>query len=423
MTDFRHNHYVPRWYQERFLPNDGRERKFYYLDLRPDRVSSGTRTYVRSALMRWGPKRCFREIDLYTTRFGGWESTDIEQHFFGNIDRRGRDALDYFTTFSHPSANGGALNDMMTYMSVQKLRTPKGLAQLSELVSLADQNAVLFQMQALRQVYGAIWTECIWTIADASDSDTKFIVSDHPVTIYNPGCFPKSKYCRAHRDPDVRMTGSHTLFALDLNTLLILTNLSWVRNPYTNPLQVRPNPTLFRSAMFHFQGIQTHRVLSSTEVREVNLVIKQRAFRYIAAAEREWLYPEVVLRRTRWDKLGDGYLFMPDPRSVPFSTNVMVGYGDGHSETWDEYGRRPGQRGFDSDADRAREWNSFSAFQGEFARVFGPRRRGRSFNFGKLDDEEDSPEFHRYHLGLEATHKARMGPTWRPSRRRRKSNR
>ena len=418
VTDFRNNHYVPRWYQERFLPRDARERKFYYLDLHPDRVTSQGRSYVRSAIMRWGSRNCFCQRDLYTTRFSSWQSTDIERYFFGDIDRRGRSALQYFASFEHPSVNGDALQDLMTYMSVQKLRTPKGLAQLAELTQLADTNAVLLAIQKLRQLYGAVWTECVWSIADATNSEVKFLVSDHPVTIYNSACFPASKYCRGYRDPDVRLTGSHTVFPLDSNKVLILTNLSWVRDPYTSPLIPRPNPTLLRSAMLNFQEIQTHRTLSADEVWEMNLVIKERAFRYVAAAQQEWLYPEKHVRNA-WNRFGRGYLFMPDPRSVVFSTGIVVGYGGGRSDAWDEYGRRPWERGFRSGAGAASEWDSFLAFQGEFAPVFGPRRRGRSFNFGQLSPEVDSPEFHEFHLGLEARHKPRNPVTRRGSRRRR----
>ena len=38
MTDFRHNHYVPRWYQERFLPADRRQRELFYLCKEPRTV-------------------------------------------------------------------------------------------------------------------------------------------------------------------------------------------------------------------------------------------------------------------------------------------------------------------------------------------------------------------------------------------------
>jgi hypothetical protein len=40
-------------------------------------------------------------------------------------------------------------------------------------------------MVRLRNLYCAIWTECVWLLADASRSPTKFLVSDHPVTVYN----------------------------------------------------------------------------------------------------------------------------------------------------------------------------------------------------------------------------------------------
>ncbi len=256
MSDYRNHHYVAQWYQKRFLPERGREQKFHYLDLRPEKVKQGPRSYTRGALLRWGTPRCFAERDLYTTRFGSWFSTQIEQRYFGQVDPRGRRAVDYFTEFEHPSVDSDALQDLMQYVTLQRLRTPTGLAALAEMAKLGDRNAVLLAMQALAEMYGAIWTEAVWSIADASLSPTKFIVSDHPVTLYNPGCFPRSKWCRGHGDPDIRMAGTHTIFPLSRDKLLILTNMSWVRNPYGSPLEIRPNPELFRPAIFNFLDIQ-----------------------------------------------------------------------------------------------------------------------------------------------------------------------
>jgi hypothetical protein len=418
MTDFRNNHYVPRWYQERFLPNDARERKFYYLDLQPERVVSKGRVHHREAIRRLGTKNCFMQRDLYTTKFGAWRSVDIERLFFGRIDTRGRKAVEYFANFKHPSVDHDAFQDMMLYLSLQKLRTPKGLAQLAELVRLSDHNAVLHEMQRLQQMYCATWAECVWAIADASESSVKFILSDHPITVYNHGCFPESAYCRGHRDPDIRLSGSHTLFPLSPDRVLILTNLSWVRNPYTSPMVLRPNPTMFRSAWFNFQSIQTDRMLTELEVREINLIIKERAFRYVAAAERDWLFPEKALPHAQWDRLGDGYLLMPDPRGVDYTTAVMMG-GGGRSEMWDSYGRRPDQPGFTGRSEPGDDWNTFRAFQGEFARVFGPRRRGRKSWGPSLEPEADSPDLHASYLRQEA-HKPRNPVTHRGSRRRRK---
>ena len=287
MPDYRRNHYVPEWYQRRFLSNDAREKKFYYLDLNPDSTVSGRWEYKRNALLRWGPRRCFYERDLYTTKFGEWESTEIEEKFFGKVDSAGSASIKYWSNFEHPSVDPESFQNLLLYMSIQKLRTPKGLDYLANLVKLSDKNMVLLKLQELQQLFCALWTECIWSIVDASESKTKFILSDHPVTVYNRGCFPLSKWCRGYRDPDIWLTGTHTLFPLNLEKMLVLTNLSWVRNPYESPLKTRPNPKLFRSAMFNFMQIQTGRFLTEVEVSEINYVIKRRARRYIAASEEE----------------------------------------------------------------------------------------------------------------------------------------
>jgi hypothetical protein len=358
--------------------------------------------------MHWGPVRCFVQEDLYTTRFGAFESVDIEKYFFGKVDSDAPAALDYFANFSHPSADGDAFRALLTYMSVQKLRTPKGLSMLKAMSGSPSQNALLLQLQRVSQMYCALWTECIWSIVDASASATKFIVSDHPVTVYNKGCFPGSKACAEFRDPEVWKTGTHTIFPFDLNRCLILTNLSWVRNCYGNPMRDRPHPELFRSAIIDFRHIQVGRSLAEGEVIEINHVIKSRAYRYVAAAEKEWLYPERRLGGVRWDRLGGGLLFMPDPRGVSYSTGVYMGFRDGSATAFDTYGRRPWHKDFDADAgvDEV-EWNGLHAFQGEFARRFGRRRRGASFEFDRLETE-DSEEYHRELLRNEGRCKSLM---------------
>lgn len=416
MSQFRRNHYVPEWFQHRFLPSDAKQRKFYYLDLDPDTVVANGRRYKRRELLRWGPPRCFCERDLYTTRLGSWESTEIEERFFGKIDSSGRNAVEYFATFEHPSADEEAFQKLLIYMSIQKLRTPKGLNYLADLVQLVDENQVLFKMQELQQLFCALWTECVWAIVDASESDTKFILSDHPVTVYNRACFPGSKWCRGDNDPGIWLSGTHTLFPLSLDKMLILSNLSWARNPYGNPLKKRPNPNLFRAAMFNFMQIQTGRSLSDTEVNYVNLIVKKRARRYIAAARKEWLYPEKRVPTQRWDKLDDQYRLMPDPRSMIFSTEVLIGYSDKRADGFDEYGNKPWQPGYNDKQRQEEELRTFDAFQGEFARIHGPKRRGRSYELGVLGNEEDDPDYHAYHLSLEGKYKPKHA-----KRRRRKS--
>jgi hypothetical protein len=402
-SEFRHNHYVPEWYQKRFIPPTQVDRKLYYLDLRPEAINDGKgHVYIKNGLHRWGFRHCFAGRDLYTTQFNGVDSTEVEKQFFGAIDREGRKAVEYYSNFSYPWDGGNALIELMQYMSTQKLRTPKGLAWLREMTGAKDQNQLLDKMLRLRDLYCAIWTECIWLLADATQSDTKFIVSDHPITVYNRRCGPRSQWCRGFNDPDIQLHGTQTIFPLSMEKVLILTNLSWVRNPYQSEVGVRPNPNPFRSTMFNVTDIQTLRHLSEQEVREVNFIIKSRALRYIGAARKEWLYPERYVTKSDWYRYGYGYLLMPDPRSVAYSGETIIGYEDGTATAFDEYGRRPWDRDFKRRADgKDNNWDTFHCFQGEFSRLFGPFRRGRAFTFDRLDDERDDDDYHKYHLGLE----------------------
>lgn len=199
-SEYRNNHYVPIWYQKRFLPPDTTSNELFYRDLKPGKFTDG-RGVVRDrrAVKKTGCRRCFAVGDLYTTHFGGVESKDLERFFFGTVDSEGRAAVEYFGTFEHPSADGDHFNNLLRYMTVQKLRTPKGLGWLEqEARTQADDTLKL--MVRLQQVYAALWTECIWQIADATSCATKFIVSDHPVTVYNRSCGPSSSWCRGFND-------------------------------------------------------------------------------------------------------------------------------------------------------------------------------------------------------------------------------
>jgi hypothetical protein len=217
--DFKHNHYVPEWYQKRFmLPGQG---TYWYLDLKPQQLERSGHRFTRRALLPWGPKSCFAEHDLYTVKWGNQENVDIEKFFFGRVDNDGKSAVEFFANFRFDQiGQQEALYGLMNFMSVQKLRTPKGLGALSSMPEAKDHNARLLLLQRLQNLYCAIWTECIWLIADASNSPTKFIISDHPVTVYNRRCFPGSAFCKGFNDPDIRMVATHTYFPLSIDTFL-----------------------------------------------------------------------------------------------------------------------------------------------------------------------------------------------------------
>ncbi|WP_349366797.1 MAG: DUF4238 domain-containing protein [Nitratireductor rhodophyticola] len=414
---YRHNHYVPEWYQRRFmLPG---QHKYWYLDLKPERQTSGGVTFTRRDRLHWGPERCFAQNDLYTTQWGDIVNTEIEQFFFGSLDSEGKKAAEYFGGFKHPSANGAMLETLISYMSAQKLRTPKGLATLQSMTRLGNRNLTLMLLQHMRNIYCAIWTECVWQIADATDSPTKFIISDHPVTVYNRECFPMSRWCRDHNDPDIRCHATHTYFPLSLDRVLTLTNLSWVRNPYQDALDFRPNSRYFRQPIFNFRAIQTDRILSEQEVREINWVTKQRAYRYVAAAEKEWLYPERYLNNPHWRKLGGGYLFMPDPRHIHMGGEILIGYESGKSDAFSEYGHKPWDRDYKNEKRDRKDGAALERFQAEWASMMGRRYRGISYEFYSEDHPppaEESGEIHAHHLKIDRRNRQRPGE--RPRRRR-----
>jgi hypothetical protein len=265
---YRHNHYVPVWYQRRFMPPG--QHRYYRLDLKPDVVEKGKVKYTRNALHHCGPDLVFAEDDLYTTQWGNISNTEIERFFFGRLDNEGPGAIDYFCNFEHPCVDPKAFNQLLPYMSVQKLRTPKGLAVFAAEANSTDKNDTLLLLQRMQNMYCAIWTESVWQIADASGSATKFIISDHPVTVYKRACPHLSKWCLGPNDPDIRFHATHTYFPLSLDKVLILTNLSWVRNPYQNEIRTRPNPRLLRDAMFNFTAIQTDRKLEKDPVSRLS---------------------------------------------------------------------------------------------------------------------------------------------------------
>lgn len=315
--------------------------------MKPDvRVVPNGKKYTRKSILRWGPPSCFYEDNLYTTRFLDWESTEIEEKFFGEIDSNGQKAVEYFSDFEHPSVDHEAFNTFLPFMSVQRIRTPKGLAYLSQFTRSSSKNQLLMDMQQFQNMHCALWAECVWGIVDATNSKTKFIISDNPVTVYNQACFPGSTWCRGSNDPGIWLNGTHTIYPLSFEKALLLTNLSWARNPYGNPLKERPHSTLFRPAMFKFTGIQTGRMLSEEDVITINYILKSRAIRYIAATTEEWLYPEKASKKLRWDKIGKSHTLMPDPRSMTFSSEIIIGYDNKRSDFFDEYGRKPWHRDY-----------------------------------------------------------------------------
>ena len=106
------------------------------------------------------------------------------------------------------------------------------------------------EMQAVRNMHCTIWTEGVREIVSAENSQIKFIVSDHPVTIYNHAYAPESDPCGYPNDPSIALKGSQTIFPLDIDHCLILTNYEYAKNPQNqDPTEKRANPRNFRNSM------------------------------------------------------------------------------------------------------------------------------------------------------------------------------
>lgn len=354
--DYRNNHYVPKWYQRRFIPPGKPTQELYHRDLNPPvfRDAEG-RPHAARAVSHRGTNKSFVDRDLYTRYLGRQALTDLENIFFGRIDRRGKEAVDGCSTFSPATFSHQSFRNLLSFMGSQKLRTPKGLGWVADQAGTTNRDAILRLMAQNHRMYSAIWSEGVWQIADASQSETKFIVSDHPVTLYNRRCGPKSSWCRGFSDPDVLFHGTHTLFPLSLEKMLIL---------------------------------------------EINFIIRSRALRYIAGGERDWLFPEDHVSKSDWSSFGGGYLLMPDPRPLSAGKTLYAVFNDGRSHAADDYGRKPNDSSFE--AGREPERAALDRFKGEFARLYGPERRGRSREWGpELSPERDSEDTHEYFLGLE----------------------
>lgn len=199
----------------------------------------------------------------------------------------------------------------------------------------------MLEMQHLRQMHCTMWIEAVREIVSAEDSNIKFIVTDHPVTIYNHACAPNSPQCKYPDDPSIALKASQTIFPLDLDHCLILTNLEYAREPNRiDPLSDRTHARYFGQTFTRFDAMIRTRRLREKEVAAINLILKSRARRYIAAAKEEWLYPEAVIQSS-WSEVGK-VLLPPKNELWRFGGEIIVGYKDGSSHYHDEFGRTTG---------------------------------------------------------------------------------
>lgn len=341
MTTARNNHYVPQWYQEGFFEPDNNSLQL--LDLAPPRRTLPDGRVITERDQFTAPtSRSFVQQDLYSTIFGSATSDEIERKLFGAIDAKGAQAIRAYCGDDVAEWHRH-FQTLFEFIDIQKLRTPKGLDWLKGQYPELSQNELMYEMQGIRMLNCTIWTEGVREIVSAEAAGTKFLVSDHPVTIYNHALPPRDLGCKYPDDPGIALKASQTIFPLSRDYCLILTNLEYAKDPSSKPTEKRTFPRSFRQSMVRTDAFIRTRELSDIEVARVNYVLKARARRYIAAGRKEWLYPESIVTEP-WSDLRDTLL--PKDELYRFGGEIYAGYDDGRTHYQDAFGRTEKQRDF-----------------------------------------------------------------------------
>lgn len=268
---------------------------------------------------------------------------EIERKLFGDIDTRGAKAVRAFAD-GDPRECHENFESLFEYIDIKKLRTPKGLAWLKAQYPSLSQNELMMELQAIRMMHCTIWTEGVREIVSAQDSDLKFIIFDHPVTVYNPLMSPKAKACKHPNDPGIELKGTQTLFPLDRNHCLILTNLEFAEDPTSDPIQKRTFARRFRNSMVRTDAFVRSRQLTAEQVTKINQIIRSRAHNFVAAGDKDWL-PEPVQNPREWKELGT--VLRPSSEDMfHFGGEMFVRYESGDVRYQDAYGRTEKEREF-----------------------------------------------------------------------------
>lgn len=336
MQKTRKNHYVPEWYQTGFC--NSLTNKLIYVDLDPEKIElSDGRIITKNYKKSWSPPSCFYELDLYTTFFGESINDDIEKMLFGDIDRVGAQAV---RAFIDTDAQQWHLNFKIfhEFIDAQKFRTPKGLDWIKSKYHNIDQKQLMDEMKSLHGLNIAVWGECVREVVSAENSNIKFILTDHPVRIYNYACSPDNEKFQYPNEPSILLNGSQTIFPLNEEKCLILTNLDYANDPKVDPVYRRTNPQLLRESLVSTDNLIRSRKLDDLEVATINYILKKGAKKFIASKNEEWLYPEEMVS-SNWVTLKET-LMPPKNELYKFNSKVVLAmFNDGTAYRQDQYGR------------------------------------------------------------------------------------
>ncbi|WP_306150515.1 MULTISPECIES: hypothetical protein [unclassified Roseibium] len=85
---------------------------------------------------------------------------------------------------------------------------------------------------------------------------------------------------------DVDTRGSQTLYPMDRNQCLILTNLEYAKKPITDTLQKRTFARNYRQLITKIDAVIRERTLTAQEITNINFIITKRARRFIGGGHK-----------------------------------------------------------------------------------------------------------------------------------------
>ena len=144
--------------------------------------------------------------------------------------------------------------------------------------------------------------------------------------------------CLYPDDPPIALIGTQTVFALDANNALILTNLEYAKDPTGVDLLIPRQNARYRGGTLARTGAMIRtRSLSRDEVVSINSLLKTTAQQYLAAYNEAWLFPEKAAS-VAWEDIGR-VLLPPSDSLWNFGGEVFIGYKDGTTQYRDAFGR------------------------------------------------------------------------------------
>ncbi|MEH6696562.1 MAG: DUF4238 domain-containing protein [Hyphomonas sp.] len=351
------HHYVPQWYQRGFLPEGKGE--FFVLDKSPQtnvECPDGLTRAIKNPkfIRRSGAHELFQQDNLYALSLPFVDPDFLERYLFGSIDDKGSIAsrvfIDWPITIPHPKFDqypmqfgdpGKRMVDLVQFINAQKTRMPRGIDAMKfdlkrRLRVEIDNNFLMaFFMERSRQQC-TVWSEALWQIFSVESEDSRFLLSDDPVTFYNMDCYPMSSDCLYPMDPNPFWRGTRVLFPLSSKKLLVLSHKEHVDIPSrTKARRLRRNARLYDSSVMSFTWIEHEKHLSESEVHALNYVIKSRAVRFVASAYENDLNQDKFLPK-KWSEIDA--ILQPTYPSHHAKSEVHFGFQDGRTQAFNAFG-------------------------------------------------------------------------------------